>query len=70
MPAEVEDESAAAIQFATVFKERYCKTNNPGPDFLAEPFDVAMEAAFGGNPFDAGRRKGLGSILINLCRAI
>ena len=59
VPEQVEDESAAAVQFTTVFAERYCKTN-PGPNFLAKPFADAIEAAFGGSPFEPGRRKGLG----------
>ena len=69
MPEEVEDESAAAVQFKAVFEERYCKIN-PGPNFLPEPFPDAIEAAFGGNCFEPGRRKGLGNFLINLFRAL
>ena len=69
VPDEVEDESAAAVQFKAVFEERYCKIN-PGPNFLPEPFPDAIEAAFGGNCFEAGRRKGLGNILTNLFRGL
>ena len=47
VPKEVQDESAALIQFNTEFIMRYC-LDNTGPDFSTLTFDEVLKEAFCG----------------------
>ena len=62
MPNKVDDDSAALIQFKTVFTKRYFQGEN-GPNFSTKVFGETVKEAFCGS---AQTRKALGKIVFDV----